>query len=167
MNARGFVEVRRNGLVILQRPNLITAEGLDYLIDNEVVAASLAPGDPAIYVAPFTDDVPVAANWTGASFASDANENTSTTDGYEETTRPLWVPTDNGTNVSNDLNPAEFNIRTTGSPIQLCGFGLVVGDDVRGGTTGTLLAAVRFSDAPVLFDDHDILDLRWILTITA
>lgn len=135
-----------NGGPRRRQHNIITDVGVAW------IAADTFPA--ALYGAIFEDDVTPTAAWTGAGFPAAAGELTSGTEGYVEATRPAW-PDVNG------AAPMEFNIRTA-TALTVCGFGILT-DDTKGDTTGDLFSAMRFSDAPASYDDHDILDVYYAI----
>lgn len=147
MLVEGRFHWRRNGWPYGCKRNLLTDEGI------ALVIADTQPSP--LYCALFADDVTPLKTWTGATFDAVATEINSTTDGYAETTRPVLV--------ADAVTASEFNIRTTGSPLQICGFGVLSGD-VIGSTSDVLMAAIRLSEAPELYDDHDILDVYYSYT---
>lgn len=124
------------------------------IMTNETIALLAADTFPTtFYMALWEDNVVPLQTWTGATFAAAAGEITSTADGYVEATRPVLADI-------NGVDPAEFNMRSTGSPVTVYGIAILDGD-TRGGTGDALIAAKRFPTAPELFDDQDIFDVRY------
>ena len=98
----------------------------------------------AWYVALFSGNVSVAANWTAATFASQASEIVSTTEGYTGANRPTWTPATATTpTMNNNASPALFTIATAGT-LTVRGAALI-SSQARGATSGALFAASRFA----------------------
>lgn len=103
------------------------------------------------YLAPFTGATDPVAGLLASNFTSTQAEVTSTTEGYTEATRPLYVPSAPAANVINNYaSEATFTIATASSVVWT-GFGLL-SSNVRGGTAGTLWSAALFDDARELFN---------------
>jgi hypothetical protein len=169
MNARigGIVEWRKRGQPWQRCHNLVTDEGIDYLIDHSLdVPGSFAAGEPTLYIALWNTNVTELPDLTGATFAAVAGEINSITEGFVETTRPEWVGRSDISLADNErgnvVSPAEFNIRTA---TQLTVYGIaLLTTDVIGDVAGALISMARFTDGPALLDDHDILDIRYIVS---
>lgn len=129
--------------------NLIVNEGLDYLHDVALLAATpitswyigLTDGTPTIAAA---DVMNSHAGWTEVV-------------DYDEATRELWNGTGTGVGTGdNDASKAEFTINanvTVGGAFMTSGSG-------KSGTTGTLYGAVAFSGGDRALLDTDILRIR-------
>jgi hypothetical protein len=122
--------------------NLVTNQGL------ALIAADAWPAN--LYIAIFTNNVTPVAGWTGATWGAIAGEITSTTDGYIEADRPEL------------LVVAEFNMRSTGAPIPVYGFG-VCDSDVRGSVADNLVAAKLFTEGVEQLDNRDILVITYAI----
>jgi hypothetical protein len=129
--------------------NLVTAQGVA-LIASDAMPATL-------YMAWFSGNVTPLASWTAANFSSNATEITSTSEGHVEATRPALTSFDG-------LTPAEFNARTA-TTLTVYGFGLFT-NSTRGGTSGNLFSAMRFSSPPRTFHNLDIVEISYALTVT-
>lgn len=151
-----------NGLDQRVDPNLITDEGLTYLL-----SCGLGNGAKitAWYLALFGGSVNPAANWTGANFAANASEIVSATEGYAELTRPIFTA---GTAASNAIDnvaaKAAFTIVTAGQ-LNVTGAGLL-SDNVKGSTNGKLASATRFASTRVL-SNTDVFNLGYRAQLTA
>jgi len=89
---------------------------------------------------------PPAAGWLGSNYSTNAQEITSTgPEGYSETNRQAWTGAANTGNTSadNSASPATVTI-VTASTLSVTGAALIGNDNVRGGTTGTLMGAVQY-----------------------
>lgn len=96
------------------------------------------------YIAPYAGNVSPAANWTSANFTANATEIVSTTEGYTESVRQLWVGgTPAAGTVGNSASKATFTIATA-TTLNIYGAG-VLSSNVRGGVTGVLISAVKFA----------------------
>jgi hypothetical protein len=126
--------------------NLIPDEGINYILD--IVFGAVAKPS-AWYFAPFTGSATPAASWTAANFASNATENTSDTEGYEEATRQeIAFGTAASQLINNYDGKAELTI-VCASTITFKG-GAILTNSTRGGTSGKLGSAVKFSVDRVL-----------------
>ena len=135
-----------NGQDLRIDKNLITDEGLTYML-----GCGIGDGTKITtwYLALFAGGVTPAAGWTAANFAANASEITSTVEGHSETVRQLYVPSTAALNVIDNMaNKATFTI-VTSSSLNVTGAGLL-SSNVRGGTTGKLVSATRFSATRVL-----------------
>lgn len=131
-------------------PNLIVDQGINAIL-NIALGATAKPA--GLYVALYANGVSPAANWTAANFASTAGEITSTTEGYSQATRVQWVP---GTAASGAINnyasAAAFTIECSSS-VTINGAALLT-NSTRGGTSGTLVSAIRLGAARTEYDGN-------------
>ena len=141
--------------------NLIVDEGIAHILNT---ICGTATKISAWYIAPFSGSASPAANWTAANFASNATEITSTSEGFSETTRQqASFGTASGGVINNYSSKASFTINCT-TTLNILGAGLL-SVNTRGGTTGTLLSAVKFSSARGLADD-DIWQAGYQVSLT-
>lgn len=136
----------RDGKVIdsWEDKNLIVDQGLNYTLN-----AALSNGTVSTtwYLGVFKNNyTPIAAD-VMATFPGSGVANEVTTD-YSESTRPLWV--DAGAvsqSITNNASPASFSFTTTSTTV----YGAFLSSsNVKGGTTGTLFAASKFSASRTL-----------------
>lgn len=128
--------------------NLLVTEGINHLLN---VALGTATKISAWYIAPFSGSAAPAANWTASNFASNATEITSTTEGFSEVTRQqASFGTAAAGVINNYSSKASFTIECS-TTLNILGAGLL-SSNTRGGTTGTLMSAVKFESARVLAD---------------
>jgi len=135
--------------------NLVVNEGLDYIL-----GAALRGVTPVSswFIGIFSGNVSVAASWDASNFTSNATELTA----YSSATRPAWTPAAvSGGVITSFSAKAEFEAT---SSITVRGAGLL-SSSVKSGTTGTLIAASRFSADKSLAED-EILDVGYQLTLT-
>ena len=151
----------RDGEVIdtWEEPNLVVDEGLNYALD-----AAFSGGTPITtwYVTLFKNNyTPIAANVAATFFgAGVANE---TTTEYTEATRPAWTEAGvSAKTITNSASPATF---TFGTGVTVYGAALV-STNTKGGTTGTLGAASKFSSARVMLVS-DLLNVTYTLTASS
>lgn len=157
----GLYEYGLRGGPLKQQKNLIVAEGIG-LILNVALGATTKPG--GFFLAPYGGAINPAANWTAANFTATATENVSTTEGFSQTTRPAWTPASaSGGTITNNASKAGFTIVATSS-VTFQGAGLLT-SNVRGGTSGALVNAVRFTNPEVL-NNGATWDLGWSCTLT-
>lgn len=166
---KGEFEVTAEGIVVFQDKVLknayfhrVPSRERDFAVDHNLIVDQGAM--KALGVMFFTDaKIP---NWyltmgngaanpgaslTAANFAATMGEITSTTEGWSNATRPKWVPAAPAANViSNGASKAAFEI-VCATSIQVTCAGLI-SNDIRGGTTGTLWSAARFSSPRELYN---------------
>jgi hypothetical protein len=142
-------------------PNLVVDEGKIYLISVGLLTGSqitLANWFMAIH----SGATPPAANWDGANYATNASEITATSpEGYSEANRQGWsgVANTGNTSADNSASPAQVTI-VTASQLTVRGAALIGGDNVRGGTTGTLMGAVQYG-ADRLLGNGDTYNIQY------
>ncbi|ENX02615.1 hypothetical protein F900_01061 [Acinetobacter modestus] len=142
--------------------NLVVNEGLAHLLNVAMGSKAKAAG---YYLALFSGATAPAANWTAANFAAVSSEIVSLTEGYTNATRPQWTPTDTTTNqIDNFAATATVTIATS-SQLNVTGAALLT-NNVRGGTSGTLISASKYSAART-FQDGDVYDIGYRLSFTA
>jgi hypothetical protein len=146
--ARGHYVHSVNGRDVRRDHNLIPTEGITYFLS---VALGAAAKLTAWFLAPYSGNVDPAANWTAANFAAMATEITSLTEGFSNTTRPAWTPDPVAAGVIGNLSAkAVFNIVCT-TNVNIAGAGML-STNTRGGTTGTLVSASRFSSVRAVYN---------------
>lgn len=148
----GTYRERVNGDLAGEHKNLIAGQGYQWLLNVALGAASKAAG---FYLALFGNAINPATGWTAANFAATAGEITSQSEGYASATRPQWVPataviSGAGAYADNYANEAAFVIAAT-STLTVTGAALL-SDNARGGTSGALVSASRYSIARTLQD---------------
>jgi hypothetical protein len=158
--ARGMYTHSVNGGDEETDKNLIPDEGIAHILG---VALSDDVRVATWYLAVFSGAVTPAANWTAANFTANSSEITSNTEGYSDTTRREWVPgVVTGGVLDNLASKAVFNIACT-TTINISGVGML-SSNTKGGTTGTLVSATRFSAARTL-NDTDAFELGYEMEI--
>lgn len=151
-----------NGMDEREDPNLVTDQGLTYLVGAGLGNTAKIT---SWYLALFAGAVNPAANWTAANFATNSSEIVSGTEGYTELTRPIFTPAAAASNaVDNVASKAAFTIVTAGS-LNVTGAGLL-SDNVKGSTSGVLASATRFSSTRVL-SSGDTFNLGYRVQLTA
>lgn len=141
--------------------NLLTDTGILYILN---AAFFTTPKITAFYVAPFQGNATPLVTWTGANFASNATEVVSLTEGYSQTTRPLWVSATAAAGaISDNASRASFTIASTGN-VTWYGAGLL-STNVRGDTAGLLASATRFV-TPRILSNTDIFACGYEIDLT-
>ena len=141
--------------------NLIPAEGILYLLEAGLGTNTF---DAAHYLALYVGNATPAANWTAANFTTNSTESTNDADGYSETVRQTWTPGAAASGIIGNLTSrATFTI-ATGTTVTVYGAGLL-SSSVKGGTTGVLVSASRFTAARVL-NDTDTFELGYEVELT-
>lgn len=130
--------------------NLIPSAALEYILD---VALGATAAQPAWYLALYSGAYTPVAGLTAASFSSSATEIVSAVEGYSEVTRRPWNadPAAGGAK-DNVADRAAFSIKTAGS-ITIRGAALV-SSSTKGGTSGILVSASRFTNDRVEYDGN-------------
>lgn len=151
----------RDGEVIdtWDQDNLVVNEGLDYTlaVSFDGATASLANW----YVALFTGNYTPLSTDTAANIAGNSTE---TTTQYSEATRPAWVEAGvTSQTIGNTANPAVFTF-TTASTLVYGSF--LVSDSVKGGTSGILAAAARFTSVRTMLAS-DVLNVSYSLSVSS
>lgn len=126
--------------------NLVVDEGMNYVIDAALLGGTQIAA-ASFYMALHSGSAPPAAGWDGSDYATNATEITATgPEGFTPATRPAWTGVANAGNTSadNSAAPAQVTIVSAGT-LDINGAALIGGDNVRGGTTGTLIGAVKYS----------------------
>jgi hypothetical protein len=137
-----------NGKDVRYDYNLVPTEGIAYFLGVGLAATAKLS---AWFLAPYSGNVDPAANWTGANFASLATEIVSLTEGFSNTTRPAWTPGAVTAGVIGNLAAkAVFNVVCT-TNVNIAGAGML-SVNTRGGTTGTLVSASRFSSVRAVYN---------------
>lgn len=142
--------------------NLIPVEGLAHILS---VALGATPKPAGYYLALFSGAAAPASNWTGATFAAVASEIVSMTEGHTSPTRPVWTPpasTATGS-IDNIASAATVTIATAGT-LNVTGAALLT-DSARGGTTGKLISATKYSAART-FQDGDVYEIGYRISLT-
>lgn len=152
----GAFEVATNDGPWEVAPNLVTTEGLNYLIG---AALAQATQKLAFYIAPFTGNVTVQATWTGTNFTATSTEFTA----YSEATRVLWAKDAVSAGaVGNVTTPSVFTLSGAGT---IRGVGLLEAS-AKSNTTGVLVAAARLSVDKVMAISEE-LRVRYTLSATS
>ena len=151
-----------NGQDERQDPNLLTDEGLMYLL---LVGLNNGPKIPSWYLALYSTNYTPQASLTAANFPATAGEIVSNTEGYSEPTRPAWTPSAPGGNaIDNVGNKATFTIATSSS-ITVNGAALV-SESTKGAVTGKLISATKFASPRTLYNT-DIFNLAYRVQLTS
>lgn len=162
VEARGMYAHDVNGLDLQLDPNLLTDQGLTHMLSVEFGAGSKIS---AWYLALYAGNISPAANWTATSFAGTASEITSTTEGYTETTRQLFVPGAAASNIIDNVGTkAAFTIATA-TQLNINGAALL-SDSARGSTSGTLASATKFGSTRVL-SSGDVFNCGYRVSLTS
>lgn len=137
--------------------NLVVNEGLDYILK---AAVGETAGVANWYIALFTGDVSVVATWTAATFTATATEWTS----YDESARQVWTKSLVASQGTDSFSSkASF---TSSSDAQIVRGAAMLSASAKSATSGTLLAASRFSSDKAL-DTGEILDVGYGLQLSA
>ena len=142
--------------------NLLPDEGLTYLL---LVGAANGTKIGTWYLSIYAANYTPLAGLTAASYPATASEITSSSEGYTESTRPVWTPTTPTTPMVDNLaNKAAYTIATAAS-LTVNG-AAVVSDATKGAVTGKLLSATKFTAARVLYNS-DVFNLAYRMNLTS
>ena len=162
VTARGLYIHDVNGEDVREDPNLLTDEGLTHML---AVVLGATAKISQWYVALYSGAISPAAGWTAATFPATANEITSSTEGYSESTRRLFQPgAATAATIDNTSNKAAFTIVTAGS-LNVQGAALLSAN-VKGSTSGVLVSATRFS-TPRVLQNTDIYNVGYRVVLTS
>lgn len=152
---------RVNGGEWQRNENLVVNEGISHILN---VALGGKAKTAKYYLALFGGSTAPAATWTAANFAAVASEIVSLTEGYTNATRPEWTPLDTtGNSIDNMAAAAQLTIATSGT-LTVTGAAMLT-NSTKGGTTGTLISASKYSVART-FQNGDIYEIGYRLSAT-
>ena len=160
--AQGEYFDRINGGEWQTTHNLVVNEGLAHLLN---VAMGTTAKPAGYYLALFSGATAPAANWTAANFSSVAAEIVSMTEGYTNATRPQWTPQNTSTNSIDNFNTVAKVTIATSSQLTVTGAAMLT-NSTKGGTTGTLISASKYTAARV-FQNGDEYEIGYRLSFTA
>ncbi|GIV03849.1 MAG: hypothetical protein KatS3mg015_2679 [Fimbriimonadales bacterium] len=151
-----------NGQDERQDPNLLPDEGLIYLLS---VGLNNGTKIPTWYLSLYAANYTPLPGLTAASYPATASEITSSTEGYIESTRPVWTPTAPTTPLIDNLaNKAAFTIATASS-LTVNGAALL-SEATKGAVTGKLISATKFSSPRTLYNT-DVFNLAYRVQLTS
>lgn len=137
-------------------PNIIPTEGLNHILS--ILVAGGTQVNPW-YVSIFSGNVTPGASLTAATYTATCTEFTS----YSESTRVAYVDGSIAAGaVDNDASRAEFTMSGSGT---IYG-GALLSASAKSSTSGTLLAAVRFSSSRAVVSG-DTLQVKYTLSATS
>jgi hypothetical protein len=137
-------------------PNMVVTEGRNYLLATGLTGGS---ANANWYIAPFSGDVTVVSTWTAANFTASATEVTA----YAAAARPAWTPGAVATGTVNSF-ASKASFAATSNGVVIRGAGMISASG-KSATTGTLLAAAKFTTAKTL-DTDEILDVGYGITLS-
>lgn len=150
-----------DGDTVVQK-NLIPTEGLDYILSTATDGGAQLT---AFYLAIFSGSYTPVAGVTAATFPSAASEITSATEGYSESTRPVWAKGDVAAGVLDNLaTRAAFTI-VTASSLVIRGAALL-SSSAKGSTSGKIVSITRFSQDRTHYNG-DVFNLGYRLRLQA
>lgn len=139
--------------------NIVTTEGLNYLLDCGVHGVSQVG---TWYMAPHSGSTTPALTHTAATYASTFTELTTQ---YSESTRVVYVEgAASGGATNNYSNPS--TITTAVDTVTVAGAG-VLSVATKGSTSGTLLAVAKYASAYSLPTTGGTLGLKYQITLTS
>lgn len=155
VHIHGSFESMVNGKDRQIDPNLVTTEGLTYMVG---VALAAVAQIAAWYIAPFSGNITPQATLTGATFTATATEFTA----YDESTRGLFVPGAVTANIDNSASRADFTM-STGVAAQTIYGGGVLSASAKSSVAGKCFAGTRFASPRTGLNAGDILSLEYDL----
>ena len=161
ITAKGEYYDRINGGEWTRTENLIPTEGLAHILN---VALGTTPKPASYHLALFSAAAQPTANWTAASFASNASEIVSMTEGYSSATRPTWTPANTATNSIDNMAAVAKVTMKTASTLTVQGAAMLTNSS-KGSTAGALISASKYS-APRVFQDGDTYEIGYRISLT-
>lgn len=144
-----------NGADMQVDPNVVTAQGINSILNRRFVAGSAAPG----YIAAFLNNVTPGDSLTGANFNATLDEWTA----YDEANRPAWTLPGATTNktLSNAAAPAVFTASAVGNVFPLTIWGASIHDGQGKENTDGCDLASKFDTGRILNAAGDKLTLQY------
>lgn len=135
-------------------PNLVVAQGIDYLLQAGLIGATT---DSQWHLAPYSGTTAPTDTLTAAQFAGLQVEFTN----YSEGSRPVWTAVAGSKSLSNSASAAVITVSADAQTIRGLG---VISVGTKGAASGILLAAVPFPSARTGLNTGDTLSLVYTLT---
>lgn len=147
-----------NGLDERRDENLVVNEGLNHILDvvlhNDTQIATW-------YMAISSGNVSPQATWTAANYSANATE---ITVAYDEATRVAYnEAAASSQSITNTANKATFTCNTDTTTVWGAA---LLSVNTKGGTTGKLLSAAKFSAARTL-NDTDTINIGYTITLSS
>lgn len=151
----------RDGKVIdtWKESNIVVDEGLNYIL-----GAGMAATTPITtwYIGVFKNNYTPLSTDTAALFPGAGVAAEATTE-YTESVRPTWTTAGvSSKSITNTASPAVFTFNT---PVSIYG-GFLASSSVKGGLTGKLAAAAKFSSVRSMLS-ADVLNVTYTLTVSS
>lgn len=149
----------RDGKVIdeWEEKNLVVNEGLNHLLD---VTLSGGSQNASWYIGLFEGNYTPVSTDTAANIATNATESTA----YTETTRQGWTTSAvSSQQITNTASKATFTINANKTIYGA----FLVSNNTKGGTSGMLFAASKFSVARSVVDEDQLLVTYTVLSASA
>lgn len=177
----GDYEVTPEGLVFIKQQALVSGVYTDYINGEKVgdspniwvtegmtkclgVFVGGETQDTTHFLSIFSGAVNPAASWDASNYPATANEITSSSEGYTESTRPAWTAGTAASNsIDNSSSAATFTIATA-STLSVEGVAFH-SDSAKGSTTGYLVSASRYGSTRSL-QNGDNYQIEYTLTLT-
>lgn len=148
-----------DGLGLMRDHNLIVTEGLNHLWTSAILGGSQIT---SWYVAIHSGTTAPSASWTAANYASNATEINSS---ISESARQAYTgATAASGSTNNTSSKAVFTANTTNVTVWGAA---VLSTSTKGGTSGTLLSASKFSASRTLPASSDTISIGITLTATS
>jgi hypothetical protein len=152
----GVYEIYVNGELVEELPNLVTTEGLNYLLEVALAGGSQISN---WYVTAYKNAVTPAANWDASNFDSTADE-IDATDVTAATRQPWSNAAVSSAQVDNYASKAEYTVLS--ATLDLNGVAFVSNANY-GDVTGKVLSATQFGATRSLLQD-DVLGIGYRFT---
>ena len=151
----------RGGKVIAswEEDNIVVDEGLTYLLGNALDGATITLNN--WYLGLFTGNYTPVNTDTSANIAANSTE---TTAQYSEPNRVDWIEAGvSAKAIGNDASPAVF---TFTDPTTNVYGAFLISENTKGGTTGVLLSASKFTSLRVMLAT-DVLNVKYTITASS
>lgn len=145
----------RDGKVIdtWQEKNIVVNTGLNYILDAALSGGTV---NTSHYIGLFSNNyTPIAS--TLITNLTEVNAK------YDETTRPTWIEAGSASQtITNSASPASFTFNASETVYGA----FLISNNTKGGTTGTLIAASRFSASRSMLAT-DVLNVTYTLSASS
>lgn len=157
----GYVETQLNGGDWEGQYNLLTTEGMNYLLTTGLDSGG---AQSTAYIVPYAANVAPTNALTAATFTATQTEFTN----YSESVRQIWTPNSGAASgvISNSSAPAVITI-STGGQTSIYGAALIAGASAKSATTGVSIGCTALSTARTGLQSTDSLGFRYTITLTS
>lgn len=158
LKAHAMFHFSRNNGPRIYMPNLVTAQGIQYLLNAPFGETSQIS---TWYLAPFAANATPQSGWTAANFDSNATEFTNYT---EAARQELVTASASGGVIGNLASKATFTIGS-GGQTEIWGGGLLSSSQKQG-TSGVLLSATRLANPKQNLEEGETIEIGFEMSLS-